>query len=195
MNQSRMLAYRPTEDEISGFEIGAGFPVMPSYGRPMMAGPRYGGGPSGFAAPLPMGAQMVAQGPAGVQAFHTAPGSIKRYLTPVSGTFFSIAAASSNPFSINAQRAFRVERLIFQTDETGGSIASLLQVQEINVGATPQFTASGVIPLSAFAPQTVFSAIRGDTALPGKTITIIILNGTAAAVKVMGGLVGESLDV
>jgi hypothetical protein len=184
------IAFSPSQGSWPGMMQGGFMGPQMQFGRPMAM------------APLAPGAAMwhppnaIAFGPGGTQAYQQGAGHIKRYLLPISPGFTAIAAGTTAIFSVNSQRAFRVERLVLATDEAGGgAIASGCLVTALDVGATPQLAAAGGIPVTLFAAQAVFTASRGDTASPGKVITISIQNPTAATVHVAGAFIGESLDV
>lgn len=127
-------------------------------------------------------------------------GPKRRYIAPISGAAGvqptgPLAAGSSYTLTINIQRAFQMERLVLATDEAN-SASSQVTVDNFLVGAIPQFALTGSAPLAMFAPTAVFTALLGDTAIPGTVVTLAFTNNNASAtVRIWGAFVGESLQL
>lgn len=133
---------------------------------------------------------------------HESPlGPKRRYIAPISGAAGvqptgPLAAGLSFTLTVNIQRAFQMERLVLATDETGGSANSQVTVDNFLVGAIPQFALTGSAPLAMFAPTAVFTALLGDTAIPGTVVTLAFTNNNASAtVRIWGAFVGESVQL
>lgn len=124
----------------------------------------------------------------------TGMGPVHRYLAPISTGPLAVPPSSSITFQVNIQRLFRIERLVMQSSDTGGSIASQLTIDQFTVGATPQLAVAGSVPIALFSPQAIATSLRGDSALPGKTITLTISNPGIAPINVTGAFLGESAD-
>jgi hypothetical protein len=184
------------------YSPGAPAPYPVGYGSMSYAGPPVapqGGYNPGLAAAY---AQAEAQR-AGSQMFHAPGGAfgahlgykppekgLKRQPMPFPATTV-LAAAATATITLLPQRAFRVERLVMTSSVTPSAVV----LSQINVGQEPQFVGTGVIPLDAFASGAFDTYLRGTTAVPGITITIVISNQGLVAENVNGAFLGEAIEL
>lgn len=202
------LAYAVPVGAVPQPPMGGGYPpggaYPPGYGSMSYAGPpmppQGGGGYNpGLAAAY---AQAEAQR-AGSHLYHQPGGAfgahlgykppekgLKRQPMPFPSTTV-LAAAATATITLLPQRAFRVERLVMTSSVTPSAVV----LSQINVGQEPQFVGTGVVPLDAFASGAFDTYLRGTTAVPGITITIVITNQGLVSENVNGAFLGESIEL
>jgi len=101
----------------------------------------------------------------------------------------TIPANSTTTLTWQPQRPFRLERLFLQS--TGVNVDFV--VEGLTVGADPQFVNDGAVPGTMFLSTAVGGHLRGNTANPGVTLSIVLRNLTGAPITVFGGIIGTSL--
>lgn len=114
----------------------------------------------------------------------------RRQISPLPRT--SVLKNTTAIATVLPQRAIRVQRLVLQSDTS----PTVLTVNNITVGARPQFVNAGNVPIGVFASNAFDVELRGDTASPGISITVEFENPAATADEVVSGaIIGEALDV
>lgn len=91
--------------------------------------------------------------------------------------------------TINPQVPFRVERLTFSSD-----IAGSFTLDNFQVGKNPQFAAAGSLPCRVLQENAVGVRFRGDTAVPGITVTLQVTNISGGAAFLRGMIVGTAIE-
>lgn len=91
--------------------------------------------------------------------------------------------------TINPQVPFRVERLVFSSD-----IAGSFTLDNFQVGKNPQFAAAGSLPCRVLQENAVGVRFRGDTAVPGITVTLQVTNISGGAAFLRGMIVGTAIE-
>lgn len=110
------------------------------------------------------------------------PDRMRRLILGIGST--SIAATSSAVVTVTPQVPFRLER--FTTKVVG------LQVSDIKVGTQSQFVGAGSVPIEVFAPDSTNADLKGDTAVPGVDIALLVSNPGSAAVTLTGAYLGTA---
>lgn len=131
-------------------------------------------------------AALASQGPS-IMA-RPIQGVLRRQILPIPAT--AVPAGGQATVTLQPQRAFRVEKLVLSST----SVPSSVVVSDISVGAERQFVSAGDVPLSAFTADAVGTGLRGDTAQPGTTVTLLLRNIGAAAETVSGAFFGTSAE-
>jgi hypothetical protein len=106
--------------------------------------------------------------------------SLRRYPLGLGTT--ALAANASAIITVNPQLPYKLERLL--TPSVSGT------VDNIQVGIVSQFVNAGAIPWEVFAPTTIGTALKGDTAIPGVAIQITVTDTLGAANTFAGALMG-----
>lgn len=119
------------------------------------------------------------------------PDVARRQVAPISSK--QILAGQTVTLTFRPQRPLRIERLVLDGAAAGGGGLGGVFVQEILVGAEPQFVNTGDCPISTFSPFSFGTALQGNTAVPGIDISISVYNSTGATVTVGGAVIGTSL--
>jgi hypothetical protein len=127
---------------------------------------------------IPPGPQVA---PAGTQ-------NVYRQIAPLPAT--TVAAGGVANAVIQPQRGFRLERLVLESSVSPSNTT----VTNITVGAEPQFISAGNVPLSVFAFNAINTSLRGDTAVPGITITVSLANSGGAPEIITGTFLGPSVN-
>lgn len=116
------------------------------------------------------------------------PSELRRQVLPVGNQ--TVAAGATVTFQAIPQRPFRAERLVITHAGTPGDIL----VNDVRVGATPQFVAAGSVAAEVFQATAVGSSLRGDTAQPGITVSVQVQNTSAGPLAVNASIIGEALE-
>jgi len=157
-----------------GYEVGA---------RRRRAAPSRAASPS--PSPSPSGRQLP--GLVGQERVLSGTPSVgRRQIAPI--PFTTVAALSTVDIELRPQRPIRIERLVLD-----GAVVAGLFLQDILIGAEPQFVNAGSVPFSTFQPQAFGTDLRGNTAQPGIAVTLRVFNSTAGALSFGGALIGTSL--
>lgn len=122
----------------------------------------------------------------GVRVMRDQPDVMRRQIAPIELT--TIAAGVTATIELRPQRPIRIERLLLDGAAVGG-----LFVTDLLIGAETQFVNSGAVPVSVFAPTAFGTDLRGNTASPGITVTVRVLNSTGAPLTIGGAIIGSSL--
>jgi len=122
----------------------------------------------------------------GVRVMRDQPDIMRRQIAPIELT--TIAAGATATIELRPQRPIRIERLLLDGATLGG-----LFVTDLLIGAETQFVNSGAVPVSVFAPTAFGTDLRGNTASPGITVTVRVLNSTGGALTIGGAIIGSSL--
>lgn len=103
-----------------------------------------------------------------------------------------IAPGTTVPVTARTQRAFRADRL---TIVSSAGAASVVVISQFNVGADPQFAATGSLPIQMFSPTSFDNYIRASTATPGIEITLVLTHTAplGAAETITGGFLGPAI--
>lgn len=99
------------------------------------------------------------------------------------GAATSIGAGLTVQIRLQPQVPFKPKRL-----STPG--AAGLFIADILVGNASQFVASGEIPVECFSPTATYVNLKGDTAVPGVDIIVVVRNPTAGALVFSGMILG-----
>lgn len=110
----------------------------------------------------------------------------RRQIAPI--PFTTVNAGQTIDIELRPQRPIRIERLVLD----GLTVAGLF-LQDILIGAEPQFVNAGSVPFSTFQPQAFGTDLRGNTAQPGIAVTLRVFNSTAGNLSFGGALIGTSL--
>lgn len=108
------------------------------------------------------------------------PTQLKRLPLGIGST--SIGANNAAVITVTPQIPFKLERFISQS-------LSLL-VTDIKVGTNSQFVGSGSVPIEIFARDAQGLELKGDTAVPGVDIALMVSNPTAGALTCSGAYLG-----
>lgn len=114
------------------------------------------------------------------QVRQTSPTKLKRLPLGIGST--SVAANNAAVITVTPQLPFKLER--FMSQSTG------LLITDIKVGTNSQLVGSGSIPIEIFARDTQGMELKGDTAVPGVDIALMVSNGTAGALTCAGAYIG-----
>lgn len=101
----------------------------------------------------------------------------------------AIPAGLSATITINPQVPFRVERLVISSD-----VAGSFTLDNFQVGKNPQFAAAGSLPCRVLQENAVGVRFRGDTAVPGITVTLQVTNVSSGAAFLRGMIVGTAIE-
>lgn len=110
----------------------------------------------------------------------TRPTTLKRLPLGIGST--SIAAGNAAVITVTPQIPFKLERFISQS--TG------LLITDIKVGTNSQFVGSGSVPIEIFGRDAQGIDLKGDTAVPGVDIALMVSNPTAGALTCSGAYLG-----
>lgn len=110
----------------------------------------------------------------------------RRQIAPI--PFTSVNPGQTIDVELRPQRPIRIERLVLD-----GAVVAGLFLQDILIGAEPQFVNAGSVPFSTFQPQAFGTDLRGNTAQPGIAVTLRVFNSTAGVLSFGGALIGTSL--
>lgn len=114
------------------------------------------------------------------QVKQTSPTKLKRLPLGIGST--SIAAGNAAVVTVTPQLPFKIER--FMSQSTG------LLVTDIKVGTNSQFVGSGSVPIEIFARDSQGIELKGDTAIPGVDIALMVSNPSAGALTCAGAYIG-----
>ncbi len=103
----------------------------------------------------------------------------------------TVAAAASEVITFRAQVLFRGRRLIVPD-----AIASLFTIDDIKIGNTSQFAASGAVPASAFGEAVAGTGdnLVMDTAQTSQDIVMTVTNRSLAATQFRAALFGDAVS-
>jgi hypothetical protein len=93
-----------------------------------------------------------------------------------------IAAGATVQIRLTPQVPFKPKRISTPT-------AGLL-ITDVLVGNASQYVSSGAIPTECFSPVATYVQLKGDTAVPGVDIIVVVNNPTVAEVDFSGMIVG-----
>lgn len=155
-------------DDVMGYEVGA---ARRRRGAPQPRGMRL--------APLP-------GLPAQARVAEEVPQVGRRQIAPI--PFTTVNPGQTIDVELRPQRPIRIERLVLD-----GAVVAGLFLQDILIGAEPQFVNAGSVPFSTFQPQAFGTDLRGNTAQPGIAVTLRVFNSTAGVLSFGGALIGTSL--
>jgi len=108
------------------------------------------------------------------------PTTLKRLPLGIGST--SVAAGNAAVITVTPQLPFKLER--FMSQSTG------LLVTDIKVGTNSQFVGSGSVPIEIFARDSQGIDLKGDTAVPGVDIALMVSNPSGAALTISGAYLG-----
>lgn len=94
----------------------------------------------------------------------------------------TIATGNAATITVTPQIPFKLERFVSQSIN--------LQVQDIKVGTNSQFVGSGSIPIEVFGRDSIGVDLKGDTAVPGVDIALMVSNQSGATVTCAGTYLG-----
>lgn len=165
-----------SDQEISGIEIEGGDPQM----RREIVGAMQRARARG--APLRSGHGHVLNPNSDV--------SIRQQQAPLPLT--SITAGASSTITILPQRTFKLTRLIL-VDQTD-FLNSLCSISAFVVGAENQLINQGNSPLQAYAFSAVGAGLTGNTAGPGRQLSLTLVNGASGTRVIAGVFFGPAAD-
>lgn len=183
--------YAGDSPEVSGYDIVG--QAKAAAARPMLPLAALAGLGPGNAAPQAPPGMMPVWGPAALPPRPTvmqsaSPSEMRRQVLPVGNQ--SIPAGGTVTFQTIPQRPFRCERLVITHAGAPGDVL----VNDVRVGATPQFVAAGSVSAEVFQATAVGSSLRGDTAQPGITVSVQVQNTSAGPLTVNAAIIGEALE-
>jgi hypothetical protein len=111
---------------------------------------------------------------------NTPPTKLKRLPLGIGST--SVAAGNAAVITVTPQLPFKIERFISQS--TG------LLVTDIKIGVASQFVGSGSVPIEIFARDAQGFDLKGDTAVPGVDIALMVSNPSGGALNCAGAYIG-----
>jgi hypothetical protein len=94
----------------------------------------------------------------------------------------SIATGNAATITVTPQIPFKLERFISQSIN--------LQVTDIKVGTNSQFVGSGSVPIEIFGRDSIGVDLKGDTAIPGVDIALMVANASGATLTITGAFLG-----
>lgn len=182
--------YAGDSPEVSGYDIVG--QAKAAAARPMLPLAALAGLGPGNAAPQAPPGMMPVYGPAlparPMVQQSASPSEMRRQVLPVGNQ--SIPAGGTVTFQTIPQRPFRCERLVITHAGAPGDVL----VNDVRVGATPQFVAAGSVSAEVFQATAVGSSLRGDTAQPGITVSVQVQNTSAGPLTVNAAIIGEALE-
>jgi hypothetical protein len=111
---------------------------------------------------------------------HRGPTKLQRLPLGIGVT--SIATGNAATITVTPQQPFKLERFISQSIN--------LQVTDIKVGTNSQFVGSGSVPIEIFGRDSIGVDLKGDTAVPGVDIALMVANASGATVTCTGAYLG-----
>jgi len=182
--------YAGDSPEVSGYDIVG--QAKAAAARPMLPLAALAGLGTATTPQAPPG-MMPVWGPAALPQRPTvmqsaSPSEMRRQVLPVGNQ--SIPSGGTVTFQTIPQRPFRCERLVITHAGAPGDVL----VNDVRVGATPQFVAAGSVSAEVFQATAVGSSLRGDTAQPGITVSVQVQNTSAGPLTVNAAIIGEALE-
>ena len=107
------------------------------------------------------------------------PNRLANLPLPIDATV--VAAGESATIRLRPQQIFKPYRI--STTSTNFSIT------DVRVGNSSQFVSAGGIPSECFAPNATMVALKGETAVPGMEIIVIVENLDAANPQTFRGMI------
>jgi len=95
----------------------------------------------------------------------------------------AIAAGATVQIRLQPQVPFKPKRI-----STPG--AAGLLITDVLVGNASQYVAAGAIPVECFSPTATYVQLKGDTAVPGVDIIVVVNNPTGGSLTFSGMIVG-----